>query len=328
MRIPKVLVTGFEPFDNSSFNISQKLVSEIESLEFNNLEMNTKILTVDEAGSKKVSELILVEDFDFILHLGYSNMAQKIHLESRAVNKINMRIEDNSGREIKEGSIITNDTEEYISTVDFGIFSQCLNENFLISSDAGTFVCNETYFRTLNTIYETNIRDRFNKLLPCMFVHLPSENIISISEQLQLVLEILNLVSDKKIIEVVAAIIRNEQGEILVAKRDSNQPHPGKWEFPGGKLEKNEDQIDGLKREIFEELKINIEISSFCGEVQHLYSEYYVILKAIYAKIRKNSPPMELNVHDEVLWVEVENLSKFDWLEANKKLVKIIQNQS
>ena len=57
------------------------------------------------------------------------------------------------------------------------------------------------------------------------------KKIISISEQLQLVLEILNLVSDKKIIEVVAAIIRNEQGEILVAKRDSNQPHPGKWEF-------------------------------------------------------------------------------------------------
>ena len=78
----------------------------------------------------------------------------------------------------------------------------------------------------------------------------------------------------------------------------------------------------------YKKLKINIESSSFCGEVQHLYSEYYVILKAINAKITKNSPPMELIVHDEVLWVEVENLSTFDWLEANKKLVKIIQNQS
>ena len=88
MRKPKVLVTGFEPFDNSSFNISQKLVSEIERLELNNLEINTKILTVDEEGSKKVSELILAEDFDFILLLGYSKTARKIHLESRAVNKI------------------------------------------------------------------------------------------------------------------------------------------------------------------------------------------------------------------------------------------------
>ena len=328
MRKPKVLVTGFEPFDNSSYNISQKLVSEIERLELNNLEINTKILTVDEEGSKKVSELILAEDFDFILHLGYSKTTRKIHLESRAVNKINMSIKDNSGREIKQGFVINNDVDEYFSTVDFEIFSHRLNKFFFISSDAGTFVCNETYFRTLNTIYESNLRDRFNKLLPCMFVHLPSQNFISISEQLQLVLDILNLVSDKKIIEVVAAIIRNEKGEILVAKRDSNQPHPGKWEFPGGKLEKNEHQIDGLKREIFEELKINIEISSFCGEVQHLYSEYYVNLKAIYAKIKKNSPPMELIVHDEVLWVKVENLHNLDWLEANKKLVKIIQNQS
>jgi len=328
MRKPKVLITGFEPFDNSSYNISQKLVSEIERLELNNLEINTKILTVDEEGSKKVSELILVEDFDFILHLGYSKTTRKIHLESRAVNKINMSIKDNSGREIKQGFVINNDADEYISTVDFEIFSHRLDKNFLISSDAGTFVCNETYFRTLNTIYESNLRNRFNKLLPCMFVHLPSQNFISISEQLQLVLSILNLVFDKKIIEVVAAIIRNEKDEILVAKRGSNQPHPGKWEFPGGKLEKNEHHIDGLKREIFEELKVNIEISSFCGEVQHLYSEYHVILKAIYAKIKKNSPPMELIVHDEVLWVKVENLHKLDWLEANKKLVKIIQNQS
>ena len=48
----------------------------------------------------------------------------------------------------------------------------------------------------------------------------------------------------------------------------------------------------------------------------------------MYAKIKKNSLPMELIVHDEVLWVKVENLDKLDWLEANKKLVKIIQNQS
>ena len=67
----------FRTFDNSSYNISQKLVSEIESLELNNLEINTKILTVDEEGSKKVSELILVEDFDFILHLGYSKQLKK-----------------------------------------------------------------------------------------------------------------------------------------------------------------------------------------------------------------------------------------------------------
>ena len=59
-------------------------------------------MTVDEEGSKKVSELILVEDFDFILHLGYSNTAQKIHLESRAVNKINMRIKDNSEEKLKK----------------------------------------------------------------------------------------------------------------------------------------------------------------------------------------------------------------------------------
>jgi|TARA_B100001758_G_C18404014_1_gene610827 8-oxo-dGTP diphosphatase len=328
MRKPKVLITGFEPFDKSSFNISEKLVSEIEKLEIKDVELKTKILTVDEQGSKFVSELILLEDFDFILHMGFSRKAQKIHIESRAVNKINMNIKDNYGRVIKNGKVVNEDINEYISTFDFVKIPFGENEIFLISSDAGTFVCNETYFRTLKTIYENKIEDRFNRLLPCLFVHLPSEEFLTILEQVELILSIIRLVSGKKIIEVVAAIITNENGEILVAKRDSNQPHPGKWEFPGGKLEKNEKEIDGLKRELFEEMNINIDISSYCGEVQHLYDEYFVILKAMYAKINKNSPPLELVVHDEFLWVKLENLNSLDWLEANLKLVELIQNQS
>jgi len=328
MRKAKVLITGFEPFDNSSFNISEKLVSEIKKLEIKDVELKTKILTVNEQGSKYVSELILHEDFDFILHMGFSSKAQKIHLESRAVNKINMNIKDNYGRVIKNGKVVNEDINEYISTFDFVKIPFGENEIFLISSDAGTFVCNETYFRTLKTIYENKIEDRFNRLLPCLFVHLPSEEFLTILEQVELILSIIRLVSGKKIIEVVAAIITNENGEILVAKRDSNQPHPGKWEFPGGKLEKNEKEIDGLKRELFEEMKINIDISSFCGEVQYLYDEYYVILKAMYAKINKKSPPLELVVHDEFLWVKLENLNSLDWLEANLKLVELIQNQS
>ena len=328
MRKPRVLLTGFEPFDNSSFNISEKLVSEIKRLEIKEYELKTEILAVNEEGSKTVSKLISSNDFDFILHLGFSNKAKKIHLESRAVNKINMNIKDNSGREIKNKLIVNDDLDEYLSTVNFEEFNAESPVDFLISSDAGTFVCNETYFRTLKTINSNQIKDRFNRTLPCLFVHLPSEEFIKISDQIKMILWILKSVVDKKIINVVAAIISNQNGEVLVAKRNSQQPHPGKWEFPGGKLKQNEGDKEGLKREILEELMIDIDILSLCGEVEHLYEEYFVNLKAMNAKIALDSPPLKLIVHDEVLWLKKENLETLDWLEANKKLIKIIQNQS
>ena len=46
------------------------------------------------------------------------------------------------------------------------------------------------------------------------------------------------------------------------------------------------------------------------------------------SKISTNSSPIELMVHEEILWIPIEDLKSLDWLEANLKLVNIIQNQS
>jgi len=328
MRKARVLLTGFEPFDGASFNISEKVVSEIKKSGFNEVDLETKILTVDERGSRCVSELIMEKEFDCVLQLGFSNKARKINLESKAVNKINMKIKDNSEREISNKMVISRGKSELMTT-----FEELnnLDKTFpevMFSSDAGTFVCNETYFRTLHSIFENNICDRFGRPLPCIFIHLPSNKYVSLPKQINFISWLINKINNKKIIEVVAAIIHNKEGKILVAKRDNKQPHPGKWEFPGGKLESLELEEDGLKREIFEELNLNIEILSNCGEITHLYDEYFVKLKAMNAKIDKNSEHMKLNVHEEILWLSSDDLTTLDWLDANKKLVKIIQNHS
>ena len=320
-------MTGFEPFDGDSFNISEKLVSEIKNRGIEDINLETKILSVDEKGSRYVSEYIFENKFDCIIQLGFSKKARKIKLESKAVNMIQMKIKDNSGREVTRGFVINSAKSELSTTVDLEKLENNLSE-VMLSSDAGKFVCNETYFRTLNTIQERNLRDRFGRNLPCVFIHLPSEDYVTLSKQVNFLIRIINKINCKKIIDVVAAIILNEDKKILVAKRDSNQPHPGKWEFPGGKLEPHESEEEGLKREIFEELKLNIEILSNCGEINHLYEEYFVNIKAMNAKITENSDPLELIVHDEILWVSCEDLTSLDWLEANLKLVEIIQNQS
>ena len=57
-------------------------------------------------------------------------------------------------------------------------------------------------------------------------------------------------------ITVVAAIIRGEDGRICLSKRPDNKHQGGRWEFPGGKLEQGESEVDALRRELKEELNI------------------------------------------------------------------------
>lgn len=62
----------------------------------------------------------------------------------------------------------------------------------------------------------------------------------------------------KKFTNVVVAVFFNEKDEFLLCQRPKNKIYAGFWEFPGGKVEKNEDNFDALKREILEELNLKI----------------------------------------------------------------------
>tara|TARA_B100000902_G_scaffold394690_1_gene451530 strand:- start:1383 stop:2387 length:1005 start_codon:yes stop_codon:yes gene_type:complete len=328
MRQAKVLLTGFKPFGGSNYNVSEQVIQNIKLLQIDEVNLSTIILPVDESGTKLVSKEIINEKFDCIIHLGFSDKAKLINLECRAMNTICMDIKDNSGRMISKSKIIDISENEYFSTIPYDDYLLESPATCKLSLDAGKFVCNETYFRTLNCISENDLIDRFGRTLPCVFIHLPSESFVPLSEQINFILWLVHKMTYKKIIDVVAGIIRNEDQKILVAKRDLNQPHPGKWEFPGGKLNINESNEDALKREIFEELNLDIQLISDCASISHLYEEYFVNLNSINAIIKDDSDKIKLNVHEEIMWVREEELSEFDWLEANKKLVKIIQNHS
>src|SRR5687768_11975695 len=59
-------------------------------------------------------------------------------------------------------------------------------------------------------------------------------------------------------VEVVAAVILNESGDFLLAQRPAGKVYAGYWEFPGGKVEAGEAAPDALKRELHEELGIEV----------------------------------------------------------------------
>jgi 8-oxo-dGTP diphosphatase len=113
-------------------------------------------------------------------------------------------------------------------------------------------------------------------------------------------------------IKVVAAIIQDEDGNFLCAKRGSWKSTPNKWEFPGGKPEPGEHLELALIREIKEELNTDIKVLSlFDSSVTNDIELICFIAQLVGAK------PIFSTDHSELIWLGEKELSKLDWAEAD-----------
>ncbi|MBN2693854.1 (deoxy)nucleoside triphosphate pyrophosphohydrolase [bacterium] len=123
-----------------------------------------------------------------------------------------------------------------------------------------------------------------------------------------------------KIIEVVAAVII-KNGKILCTQRGYNRVDyvSFKYEFPGGKIEIGETQEEALKREIQEELKIDIEILKKYITVEHSYPDFKIIMHSFICKTYSAEP--ELTEHINSVWLEKNYLTTLDWAPADLPIV-------
>jgi 8-oxo-dGTP diphosphatase len=125
-----------------------------------------------------------------------------------------------------------------------------------------------------------------------------------------------------KRVEVVGAIIRNDQGEILCALRSPKMSLPNLWEFPGGKIDPGETPQESLVREIREELGCEIQVGKKVEDTLHDYPGITVRLITFEARIIKGTPhPRE---HAELRWVKVDELESLKWAPADIPTVKKI----
>jgi 8-oxo-dGTP diphosphatase len=123
-----------------------------------------------------------------------------------------------------------------------------------------------------------------------------------------------------KIIPVVCAIIEQDN-LVLCALRSEQMSLPGKWEFPGGKLELNELPEDALIREIEEELNVSIEIVESLQISDYSYVPGKVIrLIPFKCVIQNNEIPVAAD-HAELRWVKKEDLMNLNWAEADVPIV-------
>jgi 8-oxo-dGTP diphosphatase len=124
--------------------------------------------------------------------------------------------------------------------------------------------------------------------------------------------------------KVTAAIIIKD-GFYFIAKRKKSDKLANKWEFPGGKIENGETAEECLKREIEEELKINVKIGDFFGESIYHYPQDAIQLLAYWVYWESGS--IELMAHDEFKWVSLSELDFYDFAPADIPLVKKLKDE-
>ena len=138
---------------------------------------------------------------------------------------------------------------------------------------------------------------------------------MNINLNVQVVQTSFNIVS-MKTLRVVASIIEKDN-KILVAKRlDGNIKDM--WEFPGGKYEENETGIEAIKREIKEELSVNIKVEKYLCTIYHSYEEFDLVMDCFVCSLIDED--IILHNHSAYKWINPN--SEIEFAPADKKVIK------
>jgi 8-oxo-dGTP diphosphatase len=119
-------------------------------------------------------------------------------------------------------------------------------------------------------------------------------------------------------IPVVTAFIR-KGSKVLVGQRPVGHSLAGQWEFPGGKIEKNETPEQALARELDEELAIKAEIGTLKMASTHSYGETGIVI--LFYEVQFWKGETKAMHHMELRWVEPEELKSLPIPEANTKIL-------
>jgi 8-oxo-dGTP diphosphatase len=120
-------------------------------------------------------------------------------------------------------------------------------------------------------------------------------------------------------IDVVAGIII-DGNNVLIARRAAHKIFPGKWEFPGGKIEKSEKPESALRRELKEEFDIKTKVNEHFKTVEYSYEDFDIRLISYFAKYISGT--FNLTDHDKINWVEIPRLLDFDLAGADVPIAK------
>ena len=119
---------------------------------------------------------------------------------------------------------------------------------------------------------------------------------------------------------VVAGLVVDDAGRVLVTRRRADQPLPLQWEFPGGKLEPGESPAAALVRELAEELGVRAEVGRIWDVLHHAYPAFDLLMLVYRCRLAPGELPRCLEVAD-LAWRAPDRLGDLDVLPADAPLV-------
>ena len=133
----------------------------------------------------------------------------------------------------------------------------------------------------------------------------------------------MNNMNNRKNIEVVAAIFRKENR--IFATEKGYGEFKGYWEFPGGKVEPGESLEEALRREIREELQVEIHIEEKFTELDYDYPHFHLTMHCYFCSVL--SGEITLVEATDARWLKKEELNTVNWLPADISLIEELKKQ-
>lgn len=137
--------------------------------------------------------------------------------------------------------------------------------------------------------------------------------------------------SSIKTIEVVAAVIFDEQGRIFATQRGYGEWKDW-WEFPGGKIEAGETPEMALKREIKEELDAEIEVGEILRTIDYDYPQFHLTMHCFKCRLAEHRARSTehgrytLLEHEAAKWLRPDELQSVNWLPADIEIIEDLKN--
>ena len=120
-----------------------------------------------------------------------------------------------------------------------------------------------------------------------------------------------------KRVEVVAAVLIHN-GLVFATQRGYGEFNDG-WEFPGGKVEAGESPEEALRREIREELEVEVNVGDLIDTIEYDYPAFHLSMKCYACTIAGGSP--HLLEHEAARWLTADQLDSVAWLPADITLI-------
>ncbi len=167
----KVLLTGFEPFNQQTINPSQEIINTLAHTPIEGVELITAVLPVDRfEGPDTLIRAYIKHQPNAVVCLGEAGNRSAIAVERVAINLLDFHIEDNKGVLVSDKPILPNEAAAFFSTLPVRkIVEAMLGAGIpaTLSLTAGAFLCNQVFYTLMHYL------DNYQIKIPAGFIHVP-----------------------------------------------------------------------------------------------------------------------------------------------------------